>query len=328
MGGNMKRRVTALVVAALTIAMLLACQTVPRALALPEPTAAKAAPNENATVQPALETPAPSKSAPPTDTPVPTIDAAWYQERNEQLEKWIRQYDPTESDEQIQRDIQRMAIDPNKPMVALTFDDGPVVGITDKILDILEENNARATFFVLGWRLGDKEKQEILRRAVAQGSEIANHSWSHGLLPGQNYVSVRYEIKNTNKAIVDIIGVQPHCFRPPGGQYTYEGMRVTRENDMVIVLWSQSGNVYEIDPKKIAQNVEKQIVDGDVLEDGDIILLHDTHYNMIDAVKIIVPKLIEEGYQLVTVWELLNCADQAPVPGKIYERQQAPIVIQ
>ena len=57
-------------------------------------------------------------------------------------------------------------------------------------------------------------------------------------------------------------------------------------------------------------------MDGDVLEDGDIVLLHDTHLNMVDAVKIIVPKLIDEGYQLVTVWELLNCApSNRPFPG-------------
>ena len=278
-----------------------------------------------ATTASAPETPKPNANPRPTATPEPTIDAQWYRERNESLEKFIRQYRPTESEEDIQRDIQRKGIDPDKPMVALTFDDGPKQGITDRILDILDEYNARATFFVLGWRLGDEVKQDILRRAAAQGCEIANHTWSHTLLPGQNYVGVRYEIKNTNKAIFDIIGAYPHCIRPPGGQNTYEAMRVARENDMVVVLWSQSGNVYEVDPAKIAQNVEKQIVDGDVLEDGDIVLLHDTHLNMVDAVRIIVPKLIEEGYQLVTVWELLNCADQPPAFGRVYDRQGPPI---
>ena len=83
--------------------------------------------------------------------------------------------------------------------------------------------------------------------------------------------------------------------------------------------------MHEGDPNKIAQNVEKQIVDGDVLEDGDIVLLHDTHLNMVDAVKIIVPKLLDEGYQLVTVWELLNCAPQPSVPGNTYKHQAEPV---
>ena len=274
-----------------------------------------------------VETRTPSPSARPKSTavPVPTIDAQWYYLRNKELMNLIQQYRPTESEEVIEGRIQKMAIDPNKPMVALTFDDGPINGITDQILDILEDYNARATFFVCGWRFKHDENKDILRRAVALGCEIGNHTWSHHMLPGQNYVGVRYEVQNTNKVIFDITGVLPHCLRPPGGDNTYEAMRVARENDMMVILWSQSGNVYEIDPQKIAQNVEKQIVDGDVLEDGDIVLLHDTHYNMIDAVKIIVPKLIAEGYQLVTVWELLNCADQPPVPGKVYDRQQPPV---
>jgi hypothetical protein len=83
--------------------------------------------------------------------------------------------------------------------------------------------------------------------------------------------------------------------------------------------------VHEIDAGKIAQNVEKQIVDGDVLEDGDMCYCNDTHANMVDAVRIIVPKLISEGYQLVTVWELLNCADQPPVSRQGHDRQQGPI---
>ncbi len=256
---------------------------------------------------------------------MPTVDAQWYRDRDAQMRQLIRNYRPTATEEEIDQSIARMAIDPNKKMVALTFDDGPKPGITDKILDVLEQYHVRATFFVLGWRLGREENKDILKRAVSLGCEIGNHTWSHTMLPTENYMAVRYEVKNTNKAIFDITCVNPHCLRPPGGQNTYEAMRVARENDMVVVLWTQSGNVYEVDPKKIAQNVEKQIVDGDVLEDGDIVLLHDTHLNMIDAVKIIVPKLLDEGYQLVTAWELLNCAPQPPIFGRAYERQAVPI---
>ena len=319
-GGNMKRNIAAFC-AVLMLAHMVACSAAPSE---PQATSEQPKPIPVTPLIISMITPTPSATPQPTATPVPTIDAQWYRERNETLEKLIRQYRPTESDADIRQDIQSMAIDPNKPMIALTFDDGPIYGITDKILDVLEQYNARATFFVLGWRFRHEESNDILRRAVALGCEIGNHTWSHDRLPGQNYVGVRHEVVNTNKVIFDIAGVLPHCLRPPGGQNTYEAMRVARENGMMVVLWSQSGNVHEVDPAKIAQNVEKQIVDGDVLEDGDIVLLHDTHYNMIDAVKIIVPKLIAEGYQLVTVWELLNCADQPPVPGKVYDRQGAP----
>lgn len=233
----------------------------------------------------------------------------------------MQEFAPEKTLEQIEGDIQRMQIDPDQPMVALTFDDGPKPGVTDEILDVLEQYNARATFFVLGWRLDQKSNQNILRRAVVLGCEIGNHTWSHNRLPGQNFVSVRYEIENTNDAVVSITGAKPRCFRPPGGVYTYESLAVSRNNDMCVVLWSQSGNVHERDPKLIAQNVEKQIVDGDELEDGDIVLLHDTGRSMVDAVKIIVPALQAKGYQLVTVWELLNCASCPPVPGTLYDRR-------
>jgi peptidoglycan/xylan/chitin deacetylase (PgdA/CDA1 family) len=205
-------------------------------------------------------------------------------------------------------------------MVALSFDDGPVAGVTDKILTILQKYNVRATFFVCGWRFSKKENQEMLRRMAALGCEIGNHTWSHADLNELNCVTTKQEIENTNKAVFDAAGVRPRCFRPPGGVNGFDTGRVTRENGMYIVLWSQSGNVHEVDPKRIAQNVEKQIVDGKELHAGDVILLHDTKGYMVDAVEIIVPKLLKEGYQLVTVWELLNCSGEPLVPGELYQK--------
>ena len=299
-----------------SIGILTACAA-PKA---PEP-ASHAAPISppNRTIQ--YETdkqqkPAPLK--PPEETPVPSIDAPWYRQRNDELRAQIRQNDPALSPDAIDQVIQQMSIDPDKPMIALTFDDGPVPGVTDKILDVLKQYNVRATFFVCGWRFNKEENRDILRRIAAQGCEIGNHSWSHRKLLGQNFVSVRYEINNTNDVIFDITGIHPRCFRPPGGGNTFEAGSVTRDDGMEIVLWSQSGNVHETDPNKIAQNVEQQIVDGRKLQSGDVVLLHDTHESMVEAVKIIVPKLIEEGYQLVTVWELLNCTADEVVPGYTY----------
>lgn len=243
----------------------------------------------------------------------------WYLERNRVLAEVIKRNNPSLSEKEIETAVERMAIDPDKPMVALSFDDGPIPGITDQILDVLTEYNARATFFVCGWRLEREENRALLNQIVASGSEIGNHTWSHDLHGDLNYIGMRYEIENTNEIVLETTGTLPRCFRPPGGRNSYEAMRVTRENNMIIVLWSQSGNVHENDPAKIAQNVEKQIVDGKELNDGDVILLHDTHLCMVDAIKIIVPTLINEGYQLVTVWELLNCSGEEIIPGDIYQ---------
>lgn len=262
-----------------------------------------------------------AQTSPIAQEPIPTpeFNPPWWQRRNQELEQSIIRYRPNITKQQLAKDIARMSIDPNKPMVALSFDDGPVAGVTDKILTILQKYNARATFFVCGWRFQHKQNQEMIRRMAALGCEIGNHTWSHERMPDLNYISARYQIESTNDAVFEATGTRPRCFRPPGGVNSYDAMRVTRENGMYIVLWSQSGNVNEFDPKRIAQNVEKQIVDGKELHAGDVILLHDTHDCMVDAVELIVPQLLKKGYQLVTVWELLNCAGIPLVPGELYQ---------
>jgi peptidoglycan/xylan/chitin deacetylase (PgdA/CDA1 family) len=266
-----------------------------------------------------LETQTPVPAQAPERNQKPAFDAPWWQQRNRELEESMERYRPHASKEQITKDISRMTIDPDKPMVALSFDDGPTAGVTDQILNILQKYNARATFFVCGWRFAEEKNREMIRRMAALGCEIGNHTWSHANISEENYVAVRYEIESTNDAVFEATGLRPRCFRPPGGVNGYDATRVTREDNMYIVLWSQSGNVNEFDPKRIAQNVDKQIVDGKELHAGDVILLHDTHECMVDAVKIIVPRLIAEGYQLVTVWELLNCSGIPLVPGELYQ---------
>lgn len=266
-------------------------------------------------------TPAPTavQTPAPTETPVPGIDSPWYSERNDQLFQLIQRNQPQSLPDEIELQIRQMYIDPTKPMIALTFDDGPKPGITDKILDILEKHHARATFFVCGWRFNSPESWAIAQRAVALGCEIGNHSWAHEDLQELNYVALRRSVQNTNDKIIEITGYHPHFLRPPAGRNSWDVMRVARENDMAVVFWSQSGNVLEVDPEKIAQNVQKQIVDGKELQDRDIILLHDTKPLMVDAVELIVPQLLEKGFQLVTVWELLNCSERGFVPGELYD---------
>ncbi len=265
----------------------------------------------------ALITPVPT----PDSTSEPCVDAPWYAERNAVIRKAIMRYQPWRTPQEISDTVDRMSINPDLPMIALTFDDGPVVGVTDKILDVLEQYNVRATFFICGWRLKDKEAQNIIRRAVSLGCEIGNHTWAHHDLQKQNIVEKKQAIVSTNQAVFDVAGYVMHCVRPPGGHNDWDVNRIARSQGMAVILWSQSGNVHENDPEKIAQNVQQQIVDGKELHDGDIILLHDTKQHMVDAVKIMVPQLLDEGYQLVTVWELLNCSEDGFTPGITYLHQ-------
>jgi peptidoglycan/xylan/chitin deacetylase (PgdA/CDA1 family) len=270
-------------------------------------------------------TPAPEASATPEATaepsPGPTVDADWYEERNRELRLLLRRNGSFLNSDEIDAAIAQMGIDPDKPMVALTFDDGPVTGVTNKILDVLEQYHARATFFVLGTRLKKTEAVALVKRAITLGCEIGNHTWDHEILPGLNVSEIRFEIKSTNQIVYDTTGYTVRLLRPPGGSTGANTARLAKEQGMAVALWAQSGNVHELDPEKIAENVQKQIINGKELHDGDIILLHDTKDRMVPAVELIVPQLLEAGYQLVTVSELIQLSDAGFVPGKIYHNQ-------
>src|SRR6195256_5046182 len=104
------------------------------------------------------------------------------------------------------------------PYIAMTFDDGPSATLTPKLLDLLAAHHIKATFFVIGENAADHP--EILKRAVAEGHEIANHSWSHPNLGKMSDEAVRRELRKTDETISAAIGVRPTLFRPPYGSIT------------------------------------------------------------------------------------------------------------
>lgn len=276
----------------------------PLQTAVPEPTVAP-----TATAEP---TPSPSPS------PRPILDE-WYQQRNQQLKEMLTAHGGYASETEINAAIDAMVIDPDKPMIALTFDDGPVTAVTGPILDILETYHVRATFFVCGNRV--YRNQEVLCRALGMGCEIGNHSWAHERFTDISIEKVAESIDRTNGVIFRASGYTPRSMRPPGGSSNAEITKLAGRMDLAVVKWSQSGNVNLTDPAEIAANVQMQAINGRELRDGDIILLHDTHDFMIEAVEIMVPKLIEQGYQLVTVQELLHLSENGFESGRTYRNQ-------
>lgn len=184
-------------------------------------------------------------------------------------------------------------IDPEKPMVALTFDDGPSQ-YTERILDCLEEYDAKATFFVVGERVD--EYADILKRTYEMGNEIGNHSYSHKILTKLDRDGISSQIEKTNRAIYDILGVNPTLMRPPGGGYNN---KVKKAVDFPLILWS----IDTLDWKTQNASSTVKAVFKDV-KDGDIILMHDLYKASATAAEQIIPRLIEDGYQLVTVSEL------------------------
>ncbi|MBQ9059000.1 MAG: polysaccharide deacetylase family protein [Atopobiaceae bacterium] len=198
---------------------------------------------------------------------------------------------------------------PDDKVIALTFDDGPWPETTDAILDILEANNAKATFFTIGNQI--PEYPEQVRRAHEMGCEVLTHSWDHAAGSGQGvnmtYMSAdeqREEISKGIKAITDVIGEEPaHIMRAPGGNF-YDSL-VDNVWDM---LDAEIG--WDLDTQDWRLPGSDSI--AEVLESatsGSVILMHDgggDRTQTVEALRTALPKLAAEGYRFVTISELLE----------------------
>lgn len=201
-------------------------------------------------------------------------------------------------------------IDLTKPMVALTFDDGPSAANTPVILSYLEQYGARATFFVLGQKAA--ANADILQRMVADGCEIGNHTWNHESINKISADALVGVLNSTNDAVQAACGVRPIIMRPPGGGYNDASLATVGSLGMSAYYWSIDTRDWE--HRNAAKTVEKVLNN---VKDGDIILMHDIHGCTAESAATIIPELINRGYQLVTVTELANARGGAQ-PGQIY----------
>ncbi len=184
-------------------------------------------------------------------------------------------------------------IDINKPVVALTFDDGPSK-YTDEILELLKKYNINATFFVLGNKV--KHYSETIKKTLELGNEIGNHSYNHKQLTKLSIIELQEQINKTQDIIKEITGYTPKLLRPTYGEIN----NTIRENtNLKIVLW----NVDSLDwKKKNSNDIASSVIKN--TKNGSIILMHDTKKRTIEALEIIIPKLLEKEYQFVTISEL------------------------
>lgn len=195
----------------------------------------------------------------------------------------------------------------SKKAIALTYDDGPSPN-TDTILNTLEKYDGLATFFVVGSRVSSYKSQ--LKRAYKMGCQIGNHSWNHGYYSQMNSSQIASQISKCNSAVKKQIKEAPAICRTPGGD---KSSNVRNSVGMPIILWS-------IDTRDWAtQNSSKtysSVVNG--AYDGAIALMHDLYRPTADASKRIIPKLVSQGYQLVTVEELRLLKGYKLKPGRVY----------
>ncbi|MFL6589380.1 MAG: polysaccharide deacetylase family protein [Chthoniobacterales bacterium] len=205
------------------------------------------------------------------------------------------------------------------PYIALTFDDGPNATLTPKLLDLLAARHLKATFFVVGQNAADHP--EILKRAVKEGHEIANHSWSHPNLGKMSDEAVRRELQKTDDAIVAAIGKRPTLLRPPYGSITaHQKKWIHEEFGYRIIIW----DVDPLDWKRPGPSV----VTARILKEtvpGSIVLAHDIHAPTIEAMPATFDQLMKKGFKSVTVTELL--AMQTPRPPKPSPSASAPHAI-
>lgn len=186
-------------------------------------------------------------------------------------------------------------ISTDSPKIAITFDDGPHPYYTEQLLDGLKERGVHATFFVTGEHA--QLHPDIIRRMQEEGHLIGNHTYSHMQLDSQNAESFKQEIIKTNAVIKEVTGEDTIYIRPPYGSWNKE---FEKELNMFPVLWT-------IDPLDWCSSNVSCIVNTVCAKakENDIILMHDQYKSTVTAALKIVDELMEEGYEFVTVDELL-----------------------
>ena len=203
-----------------------------------------------------------------------------------------------------------------RPMIALTFDDGPSTADTNgtsDLLDVLEQYDSRATFFCVGNNINDKSGP-LLKRMVELGCEVGNHSYDHAQLTKLDAKGVHDEIDTTNELIKKYSGRDCRIIRPPYG---------AADNDIVPANVSQPFIMWDVDTEDWKSlNASKVIASVERYRnqdwDGAVILMHDIHPTTVEACKTLIPELVNAGYQLVTVSELAYLKGVKLEPGKSY----------
>lgn len=191
--------------------------------------------------------------------------------------------------------LKKRNISDEDKIVALTFDDGPSK-YTDSILDTLKKYNACATFFVIGNKVDFYD--ETLNKMLKNGNEIGNHSYSHKWLNRLSEQEFKDELNKTQEEVKKATGYTPKLFRPTYGGYSD---RLKKYTDLTFVLWDVDSSDWKVkNTDKIIKNVIPNV------KDGSIVLMHDNHKYAADAIEAVVKKLKEEGYEFVTVSELLE----------------------
>ena len=203
--------------------------------------------------------------------------------------------------------ISEAKLPPEKKVIALTFDDGPWPNTTAKVLDILKKNRIKSTFFVVGQNV--KNYPDLTKQIVADGHIIANHTWHHWYHQ-MNAQAAAYEVANTTDIIYQTTGVKTSLFRPPGGIMNNGVAAYAKNNKYAVIMWSADSMDYSRPAvPRLMNNIFREA------KPGGIVLMHDgggDRSHTVKALPEIISRFRKQGYEFVTVPELLEMQDQHP----------------
>ncbi len=219
---------------------------------------------------------------------------------------------PTPAPDMTRANALARGINPNKPMVALTFDDGPLPASL-RVVNALNVNGARGTFFVLGGNIAGNE--EVLKQIAQGGHEIGSHSWSHPDLTGISESAVMSQMTRTMDKVFEVTGQTVRLMRPPYGTTDRLSRRPLTQLGLPAILWGIDSLDWQT---RSAKSTVKTILNK--ANDGAIILCHDIWDSTGEAMETVVPELIRRGFQLVTVSEMMSFRAEPIKPGWEYSR--------
>lgn len=197
----------------------------------------------------------------------------------------------------------------NDKIIALTFDDGPSK-YTDEILNILKENDSRATFFISGNNIiGNEEK---IKKIDAYSNQIGIHGYSHIPFVDMEIEDVSIEIATTHSMLYDIGVNATNLVRPPFGKINKS---VKEEVHYPFILWNIDTEDWKYQDKEYIKNT---IIDN--IESGSIVVLHDRYKQTVEAIKEVIPLLKKQGYKFLTIDEMHKAYNISLVPGMVYKK--------
>ena len=199
-----------------------------------------------------------------------------------------------------------------KPMLALTFDDGPKAGVTDVLLDELKKRNVKVTFFLIGSQADLPENKAIIKKMAEDGHQIGCHTYHHVQMTLLSENEQKQEMMQWYQTVSNIIGDFSYAIRPP---YGCVNNAVCKSLNVPVILWS-------VDTEDWTGKSAEEIADYIISEakDGDIILLHDIFEESVQGALMALDDLSSKGYTFVTVNDLLTDRGIAMQSGKVYRQ--------